>query len=52
MNAPPEGYRISGTPSKWRDRTAVTSRFKLRKWLPHYVKWCFMVFQPKAKSRE
>jgi dolichol-phosphate mannosyltransferase len=45
------GYTISETPSTWRDRTAGTSRFKLWKWLPHYLKWYFMAFQPKARSR-
>ena len=46
------GYRITETPSTWRDRTAGTSRFKLWKWLPHYLKWYFMAFQAKAKSRK
>ena len=45
------GYTITETPSTWRDRTAGTSRFKLWKWLPHYLKWYFMAFQPKARSR-
>jgi dolichol-phosphate mannosyltransferase len=45
------GYTISETPSTWRDRTAGTSRFKLWKWLPHYLKWYFMAFQPKSRSR-
>jgi dolichol-phosphate mannosyltransferase len=45
------GYKITETPSTWRDRTAGTSRFKLWKWLPHYLKWYFMAFQPKARSR-
>jgi hypothetical protein len=43
------GYTISETPSTWRDRTAGTSRFRLWKWLPHYLKWYFMAFRPKAK---
>jgi dolichol-phosphate mannosyltransferase len=46
------GYKITETPSTWRDRTAGTSRFKLWKWLPHYLKWYFMAFQPKSKSRK
>jgi hypothetical protein len=45
------GYTISETPSTWRDRTAGTSRFKLWKWLPHYLKWYFMAFQPKSSGR-
>jgi glycosyltransferase involved in cell wall biosynthesis len=33
------GHRIAEVPSTWRDRTTGQSRFRLRKWLPHYVKW-------------
>jgi dolichol-phosphate mannosyltransferase len=44
------GYTITEIPSTWRDRTAGTSRFKLWKWLPHYLKWYFMAFQPKSSS--
>jgi len=44
------GYTIAETPSTWRDRTAGESRFKLWKWLPHYLKWYFMAFQPKARQ--
>jgi glycosyltransferase involved in cell wall biosynthesis len=35
------GYRIAEVPSTWRDRTAGQSRFRLKKWLPHYIKWWF-----------
>ncbi len=35
------GYRITEVPSTWRDRTAGESRFRLMKWLPHYLKWYF-----------
>ena len=45
------GYTITETPATWRDRTAGTSNFKLWQWLPHYLKWYFMAFQPKARSR-
>jgi dolichol-phosphate mannosyltransferase len=45
------GYTISETPATWRDRTAGTSRFRLWKWLPHYLKWYFWAFQPKSRSR-
>jgi dolichol-phosphate mannosyltransferase len=44
------GYTITETPATWRDRTAGTSRFKLWKWLPHYLKWYLMAFQPKLRS--
>ncbi|WP_422928485.1 glycosyltransferase [Singulisphaera sp. PoT] len=35
------GRRITEVPSTWRDRSAGESRFKLRQWLPHYLKWYF-----------
>ena len=34
-----------------RVRTAGTSRFRLLKSLPHYLKWYFMAFQPRSRSR-
>ena len=46
------GYVITETPSTWRDRTAGTSRFRLWKWLPHYLKWYFMAFQSKTRNRK
>lgn len=42
------GYVISEIPSTWRDRTAGQSRFRLWKWLPHYLKWYFMAFRPRS----
>jgi glycosyltransferase involved in cell wall biosynthesis len=33
------GRRITEIPSIWRDRSAGQSRFKLRQWLPHYLRW-------------
>lgn len=33
------GCKIGEIPSTWRDRSAGESRFKLRAWLPHYLKW-------------
>ena len=33
------GYRVGEVPSTWRDRSAGESRFKLRAWLPKYLKW-------------
>lgn len=36
MKAWMAGARIAEVPSTWRDRTAGTSRFDLRKWLPLY----------------
>jgi glycosyltransferase involved in cell wall biosynthesis len=34
-----QGRRITEVPSTWRDRTAGQSRFRLRAWLPLYLKW-------------
>jgi len=45
------GYVISETPTAWLDRTAGQSRFRLWKWLPHYLRWYFMAFRPKAPKR-
>ncbi len=33
------GMRIAEVPTTWRDRTKGQSRFRLRKWLPHYLRW-------------
>jgi len=31
--------RLAEVPTTWRDRTGGQSRFQLRKWLPHYLRW-------------
>jgi glycosyltransferase involved in cell wall biosynthesis len=33
------GRRLAEVPTTWRDRTAGTSNFRLRAWLPHYLHW-------------
>lgn len=33
------GRRITEVPATWRDRSAGQSRFQLRAWLPHYLRW-------------
>lgn len=33
------GRRVTEIPTTWRDRSAGQSRFKLRAWLPHYLRW-------------
>ena len=33
------GRGVAEVPATWRDRTAGQSNFKLRKWLPHYLRW-------------
>ena len=39
------GYRIGEVPATWRDRVAGKSRFDLRKWLPHYLRWYRYAFR-------
>lgn len=34
--------RIAELPTVWRDRTMGESRFRLFKWLPHYLRWYFV----------
>ena len=38
------GRPVAEVPTTWRDRTAGTSNFKLRKWLPHYLHWYRLAF--------
>jgi len=33
------GRPVAEVPASWRDRTAGTSKFNFRKWLPHYIRW-------------
>lgn len=33
------GRRVAQVPTTWRDRTAGASNFKLRQWLPEYLRW-------------
>jgi hypothetical protein len=33
------GCRVAEVPTTWRDRTAGESNFKLRKWIPQYLRW-------------
>ena len=34
-----QGRRLAEIPTTWRDRTGGASRFRLRTWLPHYLRW-------------
>jgi dolichol-phosphate mannosyltransferase len=44
------GYRITEVPATWRDRTTGQSRFRLWKWMPHYLRWYFHAFQSKSPA--
>lgn len=39
------GGRIAEVPSTWTDRVAGRSRFRLWRWLPHYLHWYFYAFR-------
>jgi glycosyltransferase involved in cell wall biosynthesis len=45
------GCRITEVPSTWRDRSAGESRFKLRQWLPHYLRWYFYAISHRPARR-
>jgi dolichol-phosphate mannosyltransferase len=40
-----QGFKIEEIPTTWTDRAAGDSKFKLWKWIPHYLKWYFMTFK-------
>jgi dolichol-phosphate mannosyltransferase len=40
-----QGRRLAEIPTTWRDRTGGDSRFRLRKWLPHYLRWYVVAFR-------
>lgn len=46
-----KGARITEVPSTWRDRSAGESRFQLRKWLPHYLKWYVYTIRHAPRGR-
>ncbi len=33
------GFRVAEVPTHWSDRTVGESRFQMRRWLPHYLRW-------------
>jgi glycosyltransferase involved in cell wall biosynthesis len=39
------GRGVAELPTTWRDRTAGQSNFKLRAWLPHYLRWYWLAFR-------
>jgi len=44
------GWRIGELPSTWRDRVAGKSRFDLRRWLPHYLRWYGYAFRSRRNA--
>jgi dolichol-phosphate mannosyltransferase len=45
------GRKVAEVPTTWRDRTAGQSNFKLRKWLPHYLRWYRRAFIGRWRSQ-
>jgi glycosyltransferase involved in cell wall biosynthesis len=46
-----KGRRLAEVPTTWRDRTGGESRFRLRKWLPHYLRWYGLAFSGRQLGR-
>lgn len=42
-----KGYKITEIPTSWHDREAGKSNFKLKDWLPQYIKTYLLVFKNK-----
>jgi dolichol-phosphate mannosyltransferase len=49
VKATAAGRRVAEVPTTWRDRTAGQSNFKLRKWLPHYLRWYFVALGARVR---
>ena len=45
------GMTVAEVPTTWRDRTAGQSRFKLMKWLPHYLHWYGFALTTRLRPR-
>jgi glycosyltransferase involved in cell wall biosynthesis len=43
------GRRVAEVPTTWRDRTTGQSNFKLRKWLPHYLRWYWVAMRGRVR---
>lgn len=43
------GRRLAELPTTWRDRTAGESRFRLRAWLPLYLRWYVHLFRGRLR---
>jgi dolichol-phosphate mannosyltransferase len=46
------GRRITEVPTTWRDRSEGQSRFKLRAWLPQYLRWYFYAMTHRPGRRK
>jgi glycosyltransferase involved in cell wall biosynthesis len=44
-----DGRRVVEVPTTWRDRTSGASRFRLRRWLPHYLRWYLVALRARVR---
>ena len=44
------GRPMAEIPTTWRDRTAGQSNFRLRKWLPQYLRWYAVAFRARVRG--
>ena len=45
------GRRVAEVPTTWRDRTAGQSNFRLRQWLPQYLRWYLVAMRGRFSRR-
>jgi dolichol-phosphate mannosyltransferase len=43
--------QVAELPTTWRDRTTGQSNFRLRQWLPHYLRWYLLALRSRVPSR-
>jgi hypothetical protein len=43
---------VAEIPTIWLERSSGQSNFKLRKWLPHYLRWYLFAFGPKLSVEQ
>jgi dolichol-phosphate mannosyltransferase len=41
---------VAELPTIWLERTSGQSHFKLRRWIPHYLRWYFYTFGPRIEA--
>lgn len=44
------GHKVAEVPGTWRDRTDGESKFRLFKWLPHYLRWFLYYIQKRIST--
>lgn len=44
------GYRVAQVPTTWQDRAAGESNFRMRAWLPRYLRWYLALFVGRAQG--